>query len=453
MDSLRNRRSENRPEDAPVVELSVDKMSSDGSGIARTADGVVFVEGALPGELVDAAILQRKKDFALARVVQVKKANPRRIVPACPVFGICGGCQLQHASYDLQLEIKADVVRDALTRIGGFDLPPVGCMPSPAQWNYRNKASFPIRKIKGKPVAGFYQAGSHRLVQLQTCPVNAAPLNRLFGTVQKELPGLALDVYDEREHGGALRHLILRAGLHTGETLVSLVINGRLNAKHMKSLTGLCRPLKDVTTLTLNHNSRPGNVILGDRTEAIKGEGIISERLDGWTLRYDTSSFFQINTDQATQLYRHAGELAAGRKALELYSGVGSLTCYLSGVDSVVAVEEWSGAVGLMERNLAENGLKNVRAVRGRAEDVMAELPGDCDLVVMDPPRSGCGRAVLDRILEFRPERVVYVSCNPSTLARDAKILAQGGYRPKSVRAFDMFPQTVHVETVLLLER
>jgi 23S rRNA (uracil1939-C5)-methyltransferase len=447
-----------------IKELVVEKISSDGRGIARTDEGVVFVEGALPGEVVEAELVRRKKDFAFARLVRVKESDARRVSPACPVFGTCGGCQLQHASYRLQLEIKVRIVKDALSRIGGFDLrelPDLECVPSPQQWGYRNKASFPVRKIKGKPVAGFYEADSHRLVRLETCPVNASPLDRLFAVIQRELPKLELNVYDEREHKGALRHVLLRAGLHTGDTLISLVVNGRLNTRNVKSIVGLYRPLKEAAlgvetpgpmTLTLNHNSRPGNVILGDRTESLKGDGLIGERLDDWTFRYDTSSFFQINSAQAAQLYRYARELAQGRNILELYSGVGSLTCYLAQVGPVTAVEEWGDAVDLMERNMKDNGIANVRSLKGRAEDVMTDLPGGYDLVVLDPPRSGCERAVLDKILGFAPKRVLYVSCNPATLARDAKILKEGGYRLSSLRAFDMFPQTVHVETVASME-
>jgi 23S rRNA (uracil1939-C5)-methyltransferase len=370
---------------------------------------------------------------------------------------------MQHASYDLQLEIKAAIARDALTRIGGFagarteagELPEFECEASPEQWGYRNKASFPVHKVKGKPTAGFYAAGSHRLVPLTACPVNAAPLNELLGVIQKELPTLELDVYDEREHKGALRHLILRAGLRTRQTLASLVVNGRLNARNMKSISGLLRPLKGLTTLTLNHNSRPGNVILGPRTEALKGSGLIEERLDGWTLACDTSSFFQVNTGQAERLYRHVREISetpSGENILELYSGVGSLTLYLSHLGAVTAVEEWSAAAALMKSNLERNGVSNVRVLEGRAEDVVPNLGTGYGLVVLDPPRAGCERAVLDKILALSPERVVYVSCNPATLGRDAGILRRGGYRLASVRAFDMFPQTVHVETVVLME-
>ncbi|MDR2175167.1 MAG: 23S rRNA (uracil(1939)-C(5))-methyltransferase RlmD [Synergistaceae bacterium] len=449
-----------------ILELTIEKLSSDGSGIAR-GDGdkgnsaVVFVEGALPGEVVEAEITGRKKDFSLARAVRVKEPNPRRIAPACPVFGLCGGCQLQHAAYGLQLEIKAGIVRDALTRIGGFSfsepgpdkMPEIACDASPEQWGYRGKASFPVHKIKGKPTAGFYAAGSHRLVPIASCPVNAAPLNAFFGVIQNALPALELDVYDERTRKGALRHLILRAGRGTGQTLASLVVNGRLNARNMKSVSGLLRSLKGLTTLTLNHNSRPGNVILGPRTEALRGTGLIEERLDNWTLAYDTSSFFQVNTAQAVRLYRHVRDLAPGSRVLELYSGVGSLTLYLSHLGEVTAVEEWSAAAALMKSNLERNGAASVRVLEGRAEEVAADVGAGCDLVVLDPPRAGCERAVLDRILAIGPARVVYVSCNPATLARDARLLRQGGYRLTSVRAFDMFPQTVHVETVILMER
>ena len=441
------------------MELTIEKMSSDGRGIARTAAGVIFVSGALSGEVVEAEVVEQKKDFAFARARRIIQANPRRVEPTCPVFGTCGGCQLQQASYDLQLEIKAGVVHDAMTRIGGFscgdNLPDIECLPSPRQWGYRNKASFPVRKIKGKPAMGFFKADSHWLVPIQSCPINAVSLNDIFSVIQNELPGLQLGVYDEREHRGALRHVILRAGINTCQTLVSLVLNGRLNAKNMKSIAGLCRPLKNVTTLTLNHNSRPGNVILGDRTETIKGGGLIEERLDDWSLHYDTPSFFQINTDQAAALYRHVRSLArAGKNScvLELYSGVGSLTCYLADAEALTTVEEWGNAADLMKKNLQANGIHNVKVMRGKAEEFTAGAVEPYDLVVLDPPRGGCERGVLNKIIELEIGRVLYISCNPATLARDAKILKEGGYALKSVRAFDMFPQTAHVETAVLME-
>jgi 23S rRNA (uracil1939-C5)-methyltransferase len=442
------------------MELLIERITDAGSGMARSQDGsVVFVSGAvLPGETVEAEVTSRKKDFSLARLVRVvegkgKEKNPRRVAPRCKVFKICGGCWLQHAEYSLQLEIKASIVEDALERLGGFRdrsvRGNVECEASPRQWNYRNKASFPIGKVRGRPTAGFYAAGSHRVVPLPGCPVNAEPIERMFAAAQKSLPDLP--VYDERSHAGALRHLVLRAGADSA--LASLVVGERLNAKGMKDVARLAGVLGGLglTTFTLNHNASAGNVILGRRTEAVTGSGVFEERYpDGFTLACDTASFLQVNTEQAARLYAFVAREVGGR-VLELYSGVGALTCYLArSASEVVSVEEWEAAVGMAEANMRRNGVGNVTCLKGRAEQ--AELSPSFDAVVLDPPRAGCERSLLDNILTAAPRRVVYVSCNPATLARDAKILSEG-YELKSVRAFDMFPQTMHVETVAVLDR
>ena len=436
------------------LRLEIGGFSSDGSGIARTDRGVVFVAGALPGELVEAEVTKRRKDFALARTVAVERPSPGRIAPHCPVFGECGGCQLQHADYPLQLSLKAGLVRDAMTRLGGFApelLDDLECVPSPRPWGYRNKASFPVQSLRGRIVTGFYRGGTHRLAPVKNCPVNAAPLNALYGAVLKKLPSLPFGGYDETTHEGKLRHLVMRAGLNTGQTLLSFVLNGRLAARGIKALVAAGAAGRP-STLTLNHNSKPGNTILGTHTEPLIGTGRIAERLDDWTLEFDTTSFFQVNTGQAERLFRHAAEQARGTDILELYSGVGSLTCYLARGARVTAVEEWRSAVRMAERNLAANGLE-VRTLCARAEEAVADLHGSYGTVVVDPPRDGCDRAVLEAIQSFRTPRVVYVSCNPATLARDARILAGYGYRLASIRSFDMFPQTVHVETVALMSR
>lgn len=440
-----------------MLRLEIGGLSSDGSGIARTDRGVVFVAGALPGELVDAEILKRHKDFSLARTRAVVRSSPGRTVPRCPAFGQCGGCQLQHADYPLQLSLKAGLVRDAMTRLGGFApelFEGLECVLSPQSWGYRNKASFPVQSLRGRIVTGFYRASSHRLVQLESCPVNAVPLNALYKTVLKGLPTLPFGGYDETTHEGKLRHLVMRAGINTGQTLLSFVIKGRLAAKGIKALVAAGAAGRP-STLTLNHNSKPGNVILGTHTEPLIGTGRIAERLDTWTLEFDTTSFFQVNTAQAEQLFHYTAEQVRGSDVLELYSGVGSLTCFLAHPDRgarVTAVEEWRSAVKMAERNMEANGLA-VRLLCARAEEAVEDLRGSYSTVVVDPPRDGCARAVLEAIHAFHVPRVVYVSCNPATLARDARILTGYGYRLDSIRSFDMFPQTVHVETVAVLER
>ncbi|MBQ3398732.1 MAG: 23S rRNA (uracil(1939)-C(5))-methyltransferase RlmD [Synergistaceae bacterium] len=440
-----------------TLTLTISGLTSEGAGISRTDRGVVFVHGALPGEKVAARIVARKKDFAIADTVSVEEASHGRAVPKCKYYGRCGGCQLQHADYAAQLKLKAGIVRDAMTRLGGF--PPelfdgLECEPSPEYWGYRNKAAFPVQDINGRIATGFYRAGTHRLEFIRTCPVNAKRLNDMYSRILEGLEKnrCPFDGYNETNHTGKLRHIIARTGINTGESLLSFVLNGKLSAKSVKALASLGNLVRP-DTLTLNHNSKPGNVILGAYTENLTGTGLISERLGKYRLTFDTASFFQVNTGQAEKLFAYASSMAKGAKnVLELYSGVGSLTCWLAEeAGSVTSVEEYKGAVKMAVRNLEANNFGNVRALCGKSEDVIADLSEKYDAVVLDPPRDGCERSVIEALNNFGVRKVVYVSCNPATLARDCKILAGHGYRLESVRAFDMFPQTAHVETVCLL--
>ena len=444
-----------------ILELNITALSTDAAGIARTSKGVVFVHGALPGETVKAEIVARKKDFSIADTVSIIKNSSGRAVPKCKYYGHCGGCQLQHADYETQLKLKADIVRDAMTRLGGFKpelFEKLTCEPSPDFWGYRNKAAFPVQNFKGKIITGFYRAGTHRLELIRQCPVNAKKLNEIYGKILDGLENpknkFPFDGYDERENKGKLRHLIARTGINTGESLLSFVINGKLSAKSVKALANLGNSARP-DTLTINHNSKPGNVILGTYTENLLGSGIISERLGKYKLMFDTASFFQVNTGQAEKLFAYASNLAEGAEnILELYSGVGSLTCYLAEkAKSVTSVEEWRGAVRMAVKNLSANNFENVNALCGRSEEIIEDLKNNYDVVVLDPPRDGCERSVLEAINKFGVKKIIYVSCNPATLARDCKILFGHGYELIKIKAFDMFPQTAHVETVAELKK
>lgn len=436
------------------VELSVSGLSSDGTGIARTEHGIVFVQGALPRETARARIVSRKRDFAIADTVEVLEASSGRVRPRCRYYGKCGGCQLQHADYPTQLKLKADMVTDAMNRIGGFRLHGVECEPSPESWGYRNKAAFPVQDHHGKIVAGFYRAGTHRLELIRQCPVNANRLNAMYGKLLDALDvgRFPFDGYDERANTGKLRHIITRTGINTGESLLSFVVNGRLSTRSVKALVSLGNSARP-DTLTMNHNSKPGNVILGTYTENLIGSGIIAERLGKYRLMFDTTSFFQVNTKQAEKLFAYVSGLVGNAgNILELYSGTGSLTCYLAeSAGHVVSVEEWRSAVRMAVKNFRANGFGNVNALCGRSEDIIAELKGTYDAVVLDPPRDGCNRSVLECMKGVG--RIVYVSCNPATLARDCRVLSEAGYNLENVKAFDMFPQTAHVETVAVLQK
>ena len=441
------------------ITLKVTGMSSEGTGIARTESGVFFVHGALPGEKVSARIVARKRDYSVADTLSVIEPSGWRAEPQCRYYGRCGGCQLQHADYRLQLRLKAGIVKDAMIRLGGFSrekFEGLECEPSPEIWGYRNKAAFPVQEFKGHLATGFYRAGTHRLEFVRECPVNAPKINEIYGKIswsfrKRTYP---FDGYDEKTQTGKLRHIILRAGINTDESLLSFVINGKLSDPAMKALLSFARWLGP-NTMTINRNSKPGNTILGTQTETMIGPGSISECIGGFRLMFGTGSFFQINTGQAEKLFEYAASMAEGAKnILELYSGSGALTCFLArNAQSITSIEEFKPAVKMAERNLKVNNFVNVHAFCGKSEEVIADLRDAYDAVVLDPPRDGCERAVLEAINEFRVRRVVYVSCNPATLARDCKILAGHGYRLESIRAFDMFPQTAHVESVVVMVR
>ena len=441
-----------------IITLKITGFTSEAAGISRTENGVVFVQGALPGEIVNAEIVSRKKDFMIADTVSIIEPSSLRVAPKCKHYGRCGGCQLQHASYEAQLNLKAGIVRDAMTRIGGFEkLQALKCEASPKFWGYRNKASFPVQNLNGKIATGFYRAGTHRLELIKQCPVNAPKINEMYGKILEALSKnrYPFDGYDERSNTGKLRHIIARTGLNTGESLLSFVINGKLSNKNIKALISLGSSAQP-DTLTINQNSKPGNVILGERTENLSGNGTISESLGGkYRLIFDTTSFFQVNTGQAENLFAYSSGLSNGAKnVLELYSGTGSLTCYLAAnSESVTSVEEWRSAVRMAAKNLRANGFENVNTLCGKSEEIISELDEKFDAVVLDPPRDGCERSVLEALNRLRIPRVIYVSCNPATLARDCKILSGHGYKLQSLKAFDMFPQTAHVETVALMTK
>lgn len=446
-----------------VLRLRVTATSSDGSGIARGDDGMVlFIPGALPEEEISARVTVRKREYAIATVDTVHGPNPRRTPPFCPHFGQCGGCQLQHADYALQLDLKREMLLDALRRIfkGPFpDVPP--CVGSPEQTGYRNKASLPVRRASGRTALGFFAPRSHRIVPIESCPVLAQAIDTPMAGLPAILDELGLTLYSEEAHKGLLRHVILRQGLRTGESLFSLVLNGRLSPEEERRVQRtlipfLQREMSGLRSVTVNRNTVRGNVILGGETRPLLGGGVIEERLGGFRFTYDTTAFFQINPLQAETLYKHVAQRASAwerRSILELYSGIGTLTVFLAKeCGRVTAVEEWEPSIERMRDNLEANGLSDrVRVLPGAVEGHIGSMKGAYDCVVLDPPRTGCSDVVVRGLVSLAPKMVLYVSCNPATLARDMAKLIEGGYALDEITCFDMFPQTSHVETVAIL--
>lgn len=438
--------------------LKIERLATDGKGIARTDDGIVFVSGALPDEIVEAEIVTRKREYSVAKVKKIIEANVHRTEPICPYFSMntiannqCGGCQFQHLTYPFQLEEKATFVIESLSRIGKIKLDDnVICVASPSIWNYRNKASFPVKNVKGRVNIGFYATSSHELVVIERCAIIHEKLNSTFNIIKDNIQNLGFRAYDEIRHSGTLRHIILRT--NGEQVLVSFVINGKINRQQKHNLVSLAKHYTEAT-FTINENSSRGNVILGRKTETISGCGYIEIKTGRHILRYDTTSFFQVNSEQADNLYDYACSfIPENSKVLELYCGIGSITMSLSKKASrVTAVEDWAEAVNAMKTNMDINEIKNVIPICRDAADFISSDEKTYDAVLLDPPRSGCCDKVISGIISKDIPVIIYISCNPATLARDLRKFVDSGYIINNIKAFDMFPQTSHVECCCIL--
>lgn len=444
--------------------FTVTGINNEGEGIVRNAgDGFVFfVPDALPGEEIMCRIVSLKKSYGMLKVIERYNASPMRIPPACPSFGRCGGCQLQHIAYGSQLALKTQTVADALRRIGGAENPDVaGCVKSPSEWGYRNKASLPVQRTAGeKFMAGFYKPRSHDIVEFERCPV-------LLPGIEKNILSVIGDIRKNNFAGYSIknnvidiiRHIVFRSSKFLEESLCGIVGSRKLNDTEIKKLISIAEKNKaSINGFIYNKNISAGNFIWGDKFTTLHGASVMHESLAPYKFAFEISSFFQVNSEQALNLYNYASKLAlenSPNNILELYSGIGSMTAFLAaGAKNVAAVESWEPAAKYMEENAEINGFNNIKGYTGTAEKVANDLSGKkFDVVVLDPPRSGCSQEVIGSIIKIAPERIVYVSCNPATLARDIKLFSAYNYKLITAQPFDMFPQTGHVECVVRIEQ
>ena len=448
-----------------IKKLRISEINNEGEGIIRLGDErfVVFVPDALPEEEVTCRIVRSKKNYATAKVIERHNDSPIRIKPLCPVYGKCGGCQLQHIDYPSQLELKRKTVYDAIKRIGGVPDPCVdGCIPSPSQWGYRNKASLPVQTDRmEKFIAGFYKNRSHDIVPFIGCPVLLPKLESNVVALLRDLKEAGLVGWNEHNSNvmNFIRHLVFRTAKFTDHSLCGVVAGRSANREEARKLKNIAAGLSDhLKGMVFNKNLSKGNFIWGDEFSSIHGDTVMQEMLGKYRFNFEISSFFQINSEQALALYEYAAKMAAGESPeniLELYSGAGTLTAFLSeAAKHVTAVEEWPQASKYMRINAELNGLDNITPHSGSAEEVAEALSGEkFDTVVLDPPRTGCDPRVIASIVKIAPKKIVYVSCGPATLARDIKGLISNGWSIENIQPFDMFPQTGHVETVVLMSR
>jgi len=461
------------------IVLSVESLSGDGKTVARHEGMVFFVENAVPGDKVRAKIWKLQKKFAEARAVEILEASPERVEPRCRHFGVCGGCRWQNLSYPAQLSFKEKLVSDAFVRIGGFEqtevLPVIGC---DEPYFYRNKMEFTFSNYRWltdeemklneevpKEVAlGLHVPGRYdKVLNLQECHLQSELSAAICNLVREVSRVWGLSVYSTKTHVGYLRHLVIRESKRTGELMLNLVTTSDWH-EAMQNMTGLLLgQFPQITTIVNNITDRKSMVAFGDTEKVYHGPGYITEKLGSCTFRISANSFFQTNTLQAEKLYDTVREFAETRPGIvvyDLYSGTGTIAIYLSGqAERVVGIEAVQSAITDAERNAQLNGVGNCYFLLGDLKDRLtkdsswlSEHPKP-SVIVTDPPRSGMHPKVISQLVKLSPERIVYVSCNPATQARDAAMLALGGYKLRKVRPVDMFPHTDHIEAVALFTR
>lgn len=484
-----------------IIELKIEDMGVDGEGIGKYDGMAFFVKDALMGDVILARVTKLKKNYGYARVEEILEPSACRVEPKCALHARCGGCQIQAMHYDCQLEYKQNKVRGNLIRIGGFAeeyvdeimLPIVG-METP--YRYRNKAQFPIGTDKeGNPIAGFYASRTHSIIPVEDCMLGVPENKSVLECVLSYMRENHVQAYDETTGKGVVRHVLIRYGFTTKEIMVCLIINGKKLPAQEDLVNRLCK-LDGMTSISVNQNTRNTNVILGDVTETIWGQPYITDYIhlrkcgaedtvqlevgsaDEFALtdtaiayRISPQSFYQVNPGQTEKLYSLALEYAGltGKKTVwDLYCGIGTISLFLAQrAGKVYGVEIVPQAIEDAKNNAKLNDITNAEFFVGKAEEVLPEFyeresrmgqqAGEDmihpDVIVVDPPRKGCDEKCLETMLKMQPERIVYVSCDSATLARDLRILCDGGYELKKVRAVDQFGHTTHVETIVALHR
>lgn len=442
------------------ISVYVEDLTHDGAGVAKVEGYPLFVPGALPGEEIVIHVLKTLKSYGFAKLIEIKKASPFRVTAPCPVFDTCGGCQIQHMSYEGQMTFKQKLVRDAMTRIGKLpDVPvhPVKGMENP--WQYRNKSQIPFGVQDGKVVAGFYQPRSHDIADTDTCLIQTPEADAIMVALKKNLVEIGIEPYEEANHRGMLRHVVVRKARATGEIMVVLVTKKKKFAQAQRVIEVIQETVPEVTSIVQNINPEKTNVIFGNETLTLWGKDVIEDRIGDVRFEISARSFYQINPEQTEVLYGQAlkyAQLTGEETVIDAYCGIGTISLFLAQqAKFVMGVEIVPQAIEDAKRNAELNNLTNTLFEAGPAEQVIPRWYKEgnkADVLVVDPPRKGCDEQLLHTILKQRPTRVVYVSCNPATLARDLRILEDGGYRTKEVQPVDMFPQTTHVECVAWLE-
>ena len=440
--------------------MEITDIGNEGEGIGKIDGFTVFVKDALPSEKIKVRITKVNKSFAFGRLMEIIEPSKHRVEPKCPVYKRCGGCSLQHLSYDEQLKFKTKKVKDVLERIGGFENADVNDaigMENP--FHYRNKAQFPVREGKNGVEIGFYAPRSHNVIDIESCLIQHPLNDKIIRLIREFIREENVSVYNETTGKGLIRHIVTRIGYVTKEVLICIVINGKSIPKKERLIKKLSE-VEGLKGIVLNINTKNTNVILSRETKVLWGQGFITDYIGDVKFEISINSFYQVNPVQTKVLYSKALELAGltgNENVFDIYCGIGTISLFLAQkAKKVIGVEIVEQAIEDAKRNAKINGITNAEFIAGSAEEVIPKLYAEgitADVVVVDPPRKGCDEAVLDTIIKMQPKRVVYVSCDPSTFARDLKVLCSNGYEKGTAQPVDQFCHSGHVETVVGLHR
>jgi 23S rRNA (uracil1939-C5)-methyltransferase len=443
-----------------ILELDITDLSNNGDGVGKHEGRVIFVPDTVTGDRVKVRLVREKSNHGYGKLLEILQPSGHRIRPRCIVADKCGGCQWQHIDYKYQLSAKQQQVTETLKRIGGFDQVTVNPIISPRlDLGYRNKANYPIgfSKNVGKVKTGYYRKGSHTIINLNQCPVQDERLNPLLEEIKWDIQSQNWSIYDEKLHKGALRHLSLRVGRRTGEILLTLVTKNLDLPNLDKQAEYWLQKYPDLRGVCVNHNPHRGNAIFGEKTTCIAGKGYIREIFADLELQLLPETFFQVNTETAESLLNiilAELDLRGFEIIVDAYCGVGTFTLPLAKhVQKAIGIEIEPSSVSQAKLNAELNYIDNVSFESGEVETILPQLNINPNLVLLDPPRKGCKPEVINSLLAIKPEKIVYVSCNPATLARDLKLLCDNGdYTLQKVQPADFFPQTSHVEAVAFVK-
>lgn len=454
----------NKKDIPEVLEVKIEKLSNLGFGIAKVDGYVIFVEGACPDDVVKIRVGKKNKTYANAKVLEIIKPSPYRVIPFCSMQKVCGACQLQFIDYKYQLKLKKEIVIDAMHSICGSEIEIKDVIPSPKDREYRHKIQYPVSETQNSKriLAGYYKPASHELVNIKYCPIQPAYCDNIIEFIRTAAQEEGLSGYNEKKHNGDLRHIVIRTSNYNQKSLVVLVVNSTKVFDKLKKLAHrIYTELENIAGVMVNFNSKKTNLILGENTELVEGEEFIEEKLCDKIFKVGAKTFFQVNPSSANNIFEFVKEYISKNfdqpLVLDAYAGITAFGICLSDVaKKVVSVEEMKESVILADKILKENSIKNVELHNMDAskffEKELKTKGRKFDVTVLDPPRKGCSQESLDYALKLTKGQIIYVSCNPATLARDLKYLIEKGCKVQFIQPFDMFPHTYHIENVAIIE-